>query len=118
MSTNQTIGLTTRQLSRRLGVTVRRLDHWARKGVVFPTGERPAPGSGRHRRWTERDVDTVSAVSRLVDLGCPLTVLVSVSSEIRTNGGRGTLFISGAGDVSVRGNDSAAPFNSGWFTVL
>jgi len=60
-----------------LGVSYRRLDYWARCGYLRPHGE--GAGSGRRRRWSERELRVAALIVRLVDAGLTLPVAAQIA---------------------------------------
>lgn len=50
-----------------LGLTYRRLDYWTRVGYLRP--ERPTPGSGYARGWSEEELRVAAAIFRLTESG-------------------------------------------------
>ena len=44
-------------------LTFRRLDYWARSGLVGPSGM----GSGNHRSWSPREIERIAVIAHLVD---------------------------------------------------
>ena len=63
--------IATDMVSALTGASIRQLDHWARTGLLTPSGEQ-ARGKGTKRRYTFMDVVAVKAVVALRDYGCPL----------------------------------------------
>ncbi len=63
LSTSVVAGLT--------GATVRMVDHWARSGLLRPSGQ-DATGRGSRRRYTFQDVVVLQAVQKLREGNCPL----------------------------------------------
>lgn len=50
-----------------LGLTYRRLDYWTRVGYLRP--DRPTPGSGYARGWSEEELRVAAAIFRLTESG-------------------------------------------------
>ena len=55
------------EVAARVGITLRQLYYWERLGVIRPTRE--SFGDRQFRRYTERDIDVLQQVKRLVDEG-------------------------------------------------
>lgn len=72
----------TKQLCNHAGTTYRRVDYWARHGVLNAYGSN-IPGSGVHRRWSRREVQLARVVARLADLGAQTPVLRQVAMNLR-----------------------------------
>lgn len=60
-----------------LGVSYRRLDYWARCGYLRPYGQ--GAGSGRRRRWSERELRVAALIVRLADAGMTLPVAAQIA---------------------------------------
>lgn len=67
-----------------VGATVRQVDHWARKGVLKPSG-RDAAGKGSRRRWRLADVVALQAIRELRAGGCPLPMIHKVVKHLMTH---------------------------------
>ena len=63
--------LSTAEVARLTGSTVRMIDHWARTGLLRPSGQEAA-GKGSKRRYTFRDVVVLQAIRNLRQCNCPL----------------------------------------------
>lgn len=63
--------LSTAEVARLTGSTVRMIDHWATTGLLRPSGQ-DAAGKGSKRRYTFRDVVVLQAVRKLRQCNCPL----------------------------------------------
>jgi DNA-binding transcriptional MerR regulator len=63
--------LPTTSVSRLTGATVRMIDHWARTGLLRPSGQ-DAAGKGSRRRYTFQDVIVLQAILTLRKGNCPL----------------------------------------------
>ena len=61
----------TEMVSELTGASLRQLDHWARTGLLTPSG-RKARGKGTRRRYTFLDIIALKAVVALRERGCPL----------------------------------------------
>ncbi len=61
----------TEMVSELTGASLRQLDHWARTGLLTPSG-RQARGRGTRRRYTFLDIIALKAVVALRARGCPL----------------------------------------------
>ena len=75
---------TAKQVMARTGVTFRRLDYWARTGVIVPHGA--GQGPGRRRGWNPEQVREVEIMTVLSDAGInpvPLTGLVHAAAAGR-----------------------------------
>lgn len=57
------------EVSEQTGVSVARLEHWRRSGLVVPSARN---GSGKHWRYTERDVVRVRVVLELLGHGASM----------------------------------------------
>ena len=67
------VGLSSREVCERAGVTYRQLDNWARRGYVTPS-LLEASGCGTARRWAPGDVARVlELAARSADLRRGLT---------------------------------------------
>lgn len=64
------------------GITYRRLDYWARTGLVRPS-IRDARGSGSHRRYSTLDVLLLALVAELSANGLSLQCIRSLLPAIR-----------------------------------
>jgi DNA-binding transcriptional MerR regulator len=53
------------------GASVRMIDHWARTGLLKPTGQ-SASGRGSRRRYTFQDLVALQAICKLREGNCPL----------------------------------------------
>lgn len=67
-----------------IGATVRQVDHWARKGVLTPSGH-DAAGKGSKRRWRFPDVVALQAIRELRVGGCPLPMIQKVVSHLKAH---------------------------------
>ncbi|MDB5320059.1 MAG: putative transcriptional regulator, MerR family [Phycisphaerales bacterium] len=63
--------LSTASVARLTGATVRMIDHWARSGLLRPSGQ-DAAGKGSRRRYTFQDVIVLQAIQTLRKGNCPL----------------------------------------------
>lgn len=82
--------VSTAEAAARAGVSYRQVDYWARAGVIVPAGvtdwhdnpvspaEPAAPGSGRSRRFTDRQVAILEACGRLARLCAGVEVLAAM----------------------------------------
>jgi len=59
-------GFSTPQVCALAGVSYRQVDYWARTGLLVPSLQ-VAQGSGRHRRYSYRDVLALKVIRRLLD---------------------------------------------------
>ncbi len=77
------------------GVTYRQLDYWCRSGVIIPAAvvggdggpthcERGWPGSGRHRRFTGRQVTILAACGVLARLCADTAALQALVTACET----------------------------------
>lgn len=64
------------------GVTYRRLDYWARAGVLVPSVA-AAAGSGSTRLYSTADVCAVALLVRLADMGCRLWSVAAVLAALQ-----------------------------------
>ena len=59
-------GFSAPQVCALAGVSYRQVDYWARTGLLVPSLQ-VAQGSGRHRRYSYRDVLALKVIRRLLD---------------------------------------------------
>lgn len=69
------------------GITYRRLDYWARTGVVVPT-LRSASGSGSQRRYSFADLVELRTIKQLVDAGVGLPQVRTAIGALKAQGTR------------------------------
>ena len=55
------------ELSRRTGVSYRKIDFWCNNGVIFPVGD-PSPGSGYQRKFDEEIVPKVRLLGKICEV--------------------------------------------------
>jgi len=67
-------GYSSDEVRRRVGVSYRQLDYWARAGIVSPSIA-PAEGSGSRRRWAEIDVQRLMVAKLLREAGVSLEAI-------------------------------------------
>lgn len=67
-----------------IGVSIRQVDHWARKGILRPSG-RDAAGKGSRRRWRLPDVVALQAIRELRTGGCPLATIHKVVRHLMSH---------------------------------
>src|ERR1700752_630648 len=67
------------------GITYRRLDYWARTGLVEPS-VRAAHGSGSQRLYSFRDILVLKVVKRLLDTGISLQQIRAAVDHLRDRG--------------------------------
>jgi DNA-binding transcriptional MerR regulator len=67
--------LTTTELAALVGVSPRRLHHWAHNGYL--PAAYAQPGSGVRRLWSPPEVQTAQAFAVLRELGVPLHVIAA-----------------------------------------
>src|SRR6202041_28597 len=67
------------------GITYRRLDYWARTGLVEPT-VRAATGSGSQRLYGFRAILVLKVVKRLLDTGISLQQIRAAVDHLRQQG--------------------------------
>ncbi len=75
-------GLDTNTVSRRTGISSRRLGHWDRLGIVSPSIS-PARGSGSRRVYSEDDIAYVLLVNEMRRFGCTLDLARAVTGSVR-----------------------------------
>lgn len=78
------VHLSTATVSELTGASLRMLDHWARTGLLPPTG-RVAKGKGSRRSYTFQDVIAVLTVCKLRERKCPLQQIRSAVRYLRTH---------------------------------
>lgn len=61
----------TSTVARLTGASVRMIDHWARTGLLKPSGQN-ASGKGSRRRYTFQDLVALQTICKLRDGNCPL----------------------------------------------
>lgn len=66
------------------GATVRMIDHWARTGLIRPSGQ-DATGKGSRRRYTFQDIIVVRAILTLREGNCPLQKIRTAIRFLQTN---------------------------------
>lgn len=76
LSTSAVAGLT--------GATIRMVDHWARTGLIRPTGTKGV-GKGSRRRYTFQDVVVLQAIQRLREANCPLRKIRTAIRYLKTH---------------------------------
>src|SRR5689334_11305858 len=76
-----TMEFSTATVARIIGASVRQVDHWARKGVLKPSGH-DAAGKGSKRRWRFPDVVALQAIRELRAGGCPLPMIQKVVGHL------------------------------------
>lgn len=54
--------------ARRAGVSYRKLDYWARTGLLTPAAGSPTPGSGASRRYSAEQVPAAQILDRLMSI--------------------------------------------------
>lgn len=62
-------------------LTVSRLRHWVREGLIGPVGEHH-PGSGRHRYFKDTALEVALALNALADFNLPVGVLRTAAREL------------------------------------
>ncbi|NLT57276.1 MAG: MerR family transcriptional regulator [Actinomycetales bacterium] len=70
---------------RAAGITYRKLDYWARTGLVEPS-VRPAAGSGSQRLYSFQDILVLKVVKRLLDTGVSLQQIRVAVGHLRERG--------------------------------
>jgi DNA-binding transcriptional MerR regulator len=109
-------GLSSDQFCRAVGVTYRVADYWARQEVLRP-GVFDARGSGRSRRYSDRDVEIGRVLAGLTAHGAEVRVLrevaVALSDRLPPSG---WLVVTGDGEVDVA-DDPAAVFERDGLTA-
>lgn len=66
------------------GATYRQLDYWTRRGWFSPPGhpeDRQAVGSGKARKWTERERQIASLIVRLTRSGVNVTTAARIARD-------------------------------------
>ncbi len=76
--------LSTAAASRITGATIRMIDHWARTGLLRPSGQ-DASGKGSRRRYTFQDVIVLQAILALREGGCPLQKIRTAIRYLKTH---------------------------------
>lgn len=76
-------GYRTAQAARLAGLSYRQVDNLARQGVVAPSLSKEHAGSGTARRWSHADVELLSVVGNLLDMGVGYEELRSVVEQLR-----------------------------------
>lgn len=66
------------------GASVRMVDHWARSGLIRPSGQ-DAAGRGSRRRYTFQDVVVLQAVQKLREANCPLGKIRAAIRYLKAN---------------------------------
>src|SRR4051794_4720348 len=61
----------TSTVARLTGASVRMVDHWARTGLLKPSGQN-ASGKGSRRRYTFQDLVSLQTICKLREGNCPL----------------------------------------------
>ena len=92
--------MNTNEMMEQTGATFRQLDHWARCGIIGPTGV----GSGRYRQWDPDDVPAVAA-------------MVRVSAALKGGGQGGREVLSAVRDA-VRAGQRSVVLNGGQGVTL
>lgn len=80
----------TSEVAERSGVSARRLDRWARLGVLVPSVRNEGRGKGRGRRYSDDDLRAAVALGKLSDLlpvGVPVETARSVVAACREQPG-------------------------------
>lgn len=76
------IGLDTATVAARTGISLRRLGHWDRLGIVSPSIS-PSLGSGSRRIYSETDLVFVLLVNAIRQFGGTLDLAMDVASAVR-----------------------------------
>lgn len=96
-----------------LGISYRRLDYWARRGLLRP--EKEGGGSGCWRKWSDDEIAVARIMARLIDGGLGLDAAASIA-RAAIEGGRPThyaslgdgVYLSVVVDVGVPGQEMPA----------
>lgn len=75
---------TTRSVATLTGASVRQIDHWARTGLLRPSG-RDASGKGTRRGYTFPDVVALKAIQSLRQGNCPLSKIRAAIIYLRNH---------------------------------
>lgn len=73
---------TTASVATLTGASVRQIDHWARTGLLRPSG-RDAAGKGTRRGYTFQDVVALKAIQSLREGNCPLSKIRAAIAYLR-----------------------------------
>lgn len=76
---------------RRVGISYRQIDYWARTGVVVPSIANPS-GSGTSRRYSPRDLDALRVVKflRAFTVSVEQGLLTEIAHHVQTHGATGS----------------------------
>ena len=66
------------------GASVRKVDYWARTGLLMPSG-REASGKGSQRKYTFQDLVALLAICKLRECSCPLQKIRAAVGHLRTH---------------------------------
>ena len=105
-------GFTGRMAAHLAGVSYRRLDHWARTGLVTPSLSAAEPGSGHSRRYSFADIVTLRTAGELLRSGVSPQAVRRVAAQLQRFGegrqlGQVRLVTSGDDIVVVTDEDDA-----------
>jgi hypothetical protein len=93
------VEVSTTEVARLTGATVRQLQHWSTLGLVRATGR---PGYGVHRRWTADALRHAAIVADLVNtLGMDPSIASHVADEAMA--GIGERWTADVGDITLSG---------------
>lgn len=81
----QLVGYRAPAACRAAGITYRRLDHWARTGLVTPSLQE-ASGSGSLRLYSFEDILLLRLIKRLLDTGVSLNHVKGAVEHLRAQG--------------------------------
>lgn len=78
------VKLPTSKVARLAGASIRMLDHWARTGLLPPSG-REASGKGSRRQYTFKDVVAILTICKLRERKCPLQQIRNAVGYLRSH---------------------------------
>lgn len=74
--------MTTQEVTRKTGISLRQLNHWDQLGIIGPSAQ-PALGSGTRRRYSPQDIFLLLAAAALRSANAPLDFVREAVSRIR-----------------------------------
>ncbi|NTV12351.1 MAG: MerR family transcriptional regulator [Desulfobulbaceae bacterium] len=68
------------EAARRTGVSIKQIRHWADRGYIKPP-QRVVCGERSYRQFTDRDLEVISVIKRLIDEGFTVKAAASICAK-------------------------------------